>query len=118
MVPHHSPPQEDAAGPPAGEAADPSTAAVEANAAVPDSARWSVRAQVRRVAAACLISVAGYLIIWPDWFHIQNGLDPFFYTGMSLNLSDSIDQGAAIALLPGPMDYLSSGDVVRAASRT
>jgi len=43
---------------------------------------------------AAAIAVAGFALLRPDWFHNQNGLDPFFYTGMSLNLSDAIDYGA------------------------
>ena len=37
----------------------------------------------------------GLLVLRPDWYHRQNGLDPWFYTGQSLNLSDAIDQGTA-----------------------
>jgi hypothetical protein len=45
------------------------------------------------VLGALLVAVAGYVLIRPDWFHIQNGLDPFFYVGLSLNLADFINQG-------------------------
>jgi len=46
------------------------------------------------VALAAVLAVAGFALFRPDWFHIQNGLDPFFYTGLSLNLSEAIDYGA------------------------
>jgi hypothetical protein len=39
--------------------------------------------------------VGGFAVFQPDWFHSQNGLDPYFYTGQSLNLRRTIEQGAA-----------------------
>ena len=42
---------------------------------------------------ALLVASGGFALIRPDWFHLQNGLDPFFYVGLSLNLEDFISQG-------------------------
>ena len=41
-----------------------------------------------------LVVAAGFSLFRPDWYHQQNDLDPYFYTGLSLNLSDVIDYGA------------------------
>jgi hypothetical protein len=52
------------------------------------------RTRLLVVAGAAVVTVvAGFFLIRPDWFHIQNGLDPFFYTGLALNLDDFIRQG-------------------------
>lgn len=48
---------------------------------------------LRAAGVAIVTVVAGFFLIRPDWFHIQNGLDPFFYTGLGLNLEDFISQG-------------------------
>lgn len=40
-----------------------------------------------------LVVGIGFALFRPDWFHNQNGLDPYFYTGLSLNLSDTIVYG-------------------------
>jgi hypothetical protein len=56
-----------------------------------------VRRFPQRLVDGALVAVVvgvGFALFQPDWFDNQNGLDPFFYTGMSLNLSDSIDYGA------------------------
>ena len=45
-------------------------------------------------ALVALIVGTGFALFQPDWFDNQNGLDPFFYTGLSLNISDAIDYGA------------------------
>jgi hypothetical protein len=56
--------------------------------------RVQLPSQVLWVPVAALVTaVAGFVLIRPDWFHAQNGLDPFFYVGLSLNLSDFIAQG-------------------------
>ena len=48
---------------------------------------------VRDWLVALLVASGGFALIRPDWFHLQNGLDPFFYVGLSLNLEDFISQG-------------------------
>lgn len=50
---------------------------------------------LRVLSVATALAIGGFLLVRPDWFHFQNGLDPFFYVGESLNLSDVIDQGGA-----------------------
>jgi hypothetical protein len=55
----------------------------------------AVRGAVRRVAVAVAVAFGGFALFQPDWFHFQNGLDPYFYSGQSLNLRRAVAQGAA-----------------------
>lgn len=41
-----------------------------------------------------LVVGVGFALFRPEWYANQNGLDPYFYTGLSLNFADSIAYGA------------------------
>jgi 4-amino-4-deoxy-L-arabinose transferase-like glycosyltransferase len=38
--------------------------------------------------AAILVPLAVYAVLAPDWYYVQNGLDPFFYTGYVQNFDN------------------------------
>ena len=53
-------------------------------------------AEMVRWSALCFGTVLfTYVVLQPDWAHTQNRIDPFFYTGMHLNLDAVVGQGAA-----------------------
>lgn len=51
-------------------------------------------ASARNLATAAVLAGGGFAVLDPDWFADQNGLDPYFYTGLSLNLPDALGYGA------------------------
>ena len=40
------------------------------------------------VAIAVFVPLAVYVVLGPDWYYIQNGIDPFFYTGYVQNFQN------------------------------
>ena len=53
--------------------------------------RRSGQSDTLRIAAICLLlPVAIFVTLRPDWYYVQNGLDPYFYTGYVQNLGDNL----------------------------
>ena len=49
------------------------------------------RRQLLIAAAVCvLVPLVLYVLLTPDWFYIQNGLDPFFYTAYVQNFNNAV----------------------------
>lgn len=44
--------------------------------------------RVRSIAIAVLLPVVLFVLVRPDWYYLQNGLDPFFYTGYVQNFQN------------------------------
>lgn len=40
------------------------------------------------VATALLLPLVLFVVVRPDWYYVQNGLDPFFYTGYAQNFTE------------------------------
>ncbi len=55
--------------------------------------RWWARGWITWVALA-LAPVVLFVLLRPDWYYLQNGLDPYFYTGYAQNFDDVLQLGA------------------------
>ena len=50
--------------------------------------RW-----IRLIAFSVLAPLVLYVVMKPDWFYVENGVDPFFYTGYVQNFSAALHAG-------------------------
>ena len=60
----------------------------------PSDTTESLEVRLRRwtmpVAISLIVPLALFFVVKPDWYYLQNGLDPFFYTAYVQNFSNAI----------------------------